>query len=218
MKRNALIAQLRKTPENNAVSTNMRVGDIVTYNKADHLVVLLNDSRAALIPLSNLSAEPDSISPDSELPLVERLGVAAAIELCEKGHANKESGKPARATRTEPVAPKLGKLGGYLGHTVVSVIRKLGNLGWDFKTIRAALDRVGVAAADQTIRIQGKCGRDGQGSLADLSKADIALLSGKAPRVSKRKTAQDNATTETPATQAETPAPVAEPAPLAAAA
>jgi len=96
-----------------------------------------------------------------------------------------------KSATTETEAPKLGKLGGYLGHSVVSVIRTLGKAGLTFKEIRAGFDKQGVVAADQTIRIQRKCGVDGVGSQAELTVKQIAQLKGKVPKaVSKDKPAK----------------------------
>jgi hypothetical protein len=184
MKKSEILVQLSKTKINGNSAHALRVGDIVTHNKADHLVWLVNDSRASLVPMGNLNADPENISPESELPLVKRLGVPGAIALLESKTA------PARTPKDKSKdEPRLGKLGGYLGHTVVSVIRTLGKAGFVFADTRAAFDRLGIAAADQTLRIQLKVGRDGLGSMADLSVAQLATFktpkAAKAPKVAK---------------------------------
>lgn len=181
MKKATLIERIRNSEP--TASTALRIGDIVTHEKQDHLVWLVDDSRAALLPLSNLSAPSENISPTSPLPLVKRLGIKGAVAFLESKTTTKAAKKAVSNDE-----PKLGKLGGYLGHTVVSVIRTLGKAGWDFKTTRAAFDTAGIQAADQTLRIQLKTGRDGKGSYAPLTQKEIATLRGS--RGSKAKAAK----------------------------
>ena len=213
MKKSEIIAQLNKTNKDTLSAHALRVGDVVTHNKADHLVWLVNDSRASLLPLGNLNADPENVSPESELPRTQRLGVKGAIALLEsKTAATKRT--PKDKSNAEP---KLGKLGGYLGHTVVSVIRTLGKAGFDFKMARAAFDRLQIAAADQTLRIQLKAGRDGVGSLAELTVKELAAF--KAPKAVKADKAPKTA--KAPKADKSAPAPAVaavDEAPLAAAA
>jgi len=182
MKKSEIIDQLSKSTD--CPNARLRVGDIVTHSGADHLVWLVNESRAALLPLAKLTADPENVSPESELPLVKRLGIKGAIALLTSKTATPPRAKAAKSD-TEP---KLGKLGGYLGFSVVSIIRTLGKAGWDFKTTRSAFDRESVACADQTIRIQLKSGKDGIGTRAELTAKQIAQLKGKAPKAVSKKT------------------------------
>lgn len=181
MKKAQLIELVRKSAERNTQTlSHLALGDIVEWQKAEALVVMVDESRAALWPLDGSSNDLDSISPNSELPVLRRVDLAGCIALIEGG---KRTPRTARTGTSEPAAPKLGKLGGYLGQTVVSVIRTLGRDGWSFADTRAAFDRVGVDAADQTLRIQLKAGKDGKGSYAEISKKDLAVLKGKQPKV-----------------------------------
>ena len=182
MKKAQLIELVRKSAERNTETlSRLTVGDIVIWQQAEALVVLVDDSRAALWPLDGSSNDLDSISPNSELPVVRHVDLDGCIALIAgvKRAPRTRTGN----TATEPVTPKLGKLGGYLGQTVVSVIRTLGRDGWNFADTKAAFARVGVEAADQTIRIQLKAGKDGKGSYAEISKKDLAVLKGKQPKV-----------------------------------
>jgi SPP1 gp7 family putative phage head morphogenesis protein len=64
------------------------------------------------------------------------------------------------------VDEQAGRLGDVEGSSVVSIIRRAGEQGLDFREVRALLDRAGINAADQTIRIQLRAGRTLTGSLA----------------------------------------------------
>lgn len=183
MKKQQIINQVRKdstatpTPES-STPTRLSVGDVVMHNGAEHFVARVNDCRASLYPVASPCGESEGISPDSELPIVRSLGVKGLLALLES-----EITTTARKSRTakdkSDEAPKLGALGGYLGFSVVSVIRALGAAGWVFADTRAAFDREGVLAKDQTLRIQLKCGRDGNGAQAELTAKQIAQLKGK---------------------------------------
>lgn len=92
--------------------------------------------------------------------------------------ATPEPGSQPTDTAAQPKtpAPRKGKLGAVLGHSVVSVIRAMGKAGWDFETAKAALVKAGVEAAEHTIRIGLKRGRDGQKRIAPLSAKELDTL------------------------------------------
>ena len=76
---------------------------------------------------------------------------------------------------------KSGKLGQVLGHSVLSVIRCFGKAGWDFDTAKAALKKAKIQAADHTIRVGLKRGRNGDKTrrIAPLSAKELDSLKAK---------------------------------------
>jgi len=85
----------------------------------------------------------------------------------------------AKETKTKADKPSSkGKLGELLGHSVVSVVRAMGKAGWDFDTAKAALEKAGVAAAEHTIRVGLKRGRDNDPKrrIAPLSAKELDTL------------------------------------------
>lgn len=89
----------------------------------------------------------------------------------------KEAKPKAKKAEGEEPATR-GKLGSILGHSVVSVIRAFGKAGWDFETAKASLQKVGVTAAERTIKIGLMRGHknDGTRRIANLTKAQLDSL------------------------------------------
>jgi hypothetical protein len=69
-----------------------------------------------------------------------------------------------------------GRLGSLLGHSVVSVIRCMGKNNWTFTDASTALMTAGIKAAEHTIKIGLKRGRDGQKRIAPLSAKELSAL------------------------------------------
>lgn len=65
--------------------------------------------------------------------------------------------------------PGLGKLGGFLGSSVVAVIRTMGAEGWEFWEVKKVLTDNNISAAENTIRIQLSAGRKGEKEGAPIS-------------------------------------------------
>lgn len=92
-------------------------------------------------------------------------------------HETKQTAKPAQPAKAKPASkPRKGKLGELMGYSVVSVIRAMGKAGWDYETAKAALDKAGIEAAQHTIRVGLKRGRDGQKRIAPLSAKELNTL------------------------------------------
>jgi len=89
--------------------------------------------------------------------------------------AQKPTKKPKAKTKPNG-APRKGKLGSLLGHSVISVVRAMGKAGWEFDAAKAALDKAKIPAATHTIRMALKRGRDGQKRIAPLSKKELEPL------------------------------------------
>jgi hypothetical protein len=81
-----------------------------------------------------------------------------------------------KQSTTKPSMVRKGKLGELLGHSVISVIRAMGKAGWDYDTARAALDKAGIEAAQHTVKVGLKRGRDGQKRIAPLSTKQLESL------------------------------------------
>lgn len=182
----------------------LRVGDIVDLNGrgSEHFVWFVNDSRAAVIPLGerkefnfktlmgksvHFEADPASvnISPNSEIPILRRLGRDGLIEYLAKRNAERKAvmaDKEKTKTKTKgEEGPKLGHLGGFLGHPVTGVIRAMGVAGWSFKEVRYVFDKAKIEVADNTIRIQLHKGKSGAQEPAAVSKKELAQLRDSVP-------------------------------------
>jgi hypothetical protein len=104
-----------------------------------------------------------------------------------KAATKKQEAKPKKAAKQQPKpakkakTPRKGKLGELLGYSVVSVIRAMGRAGWDYETARAALEAQGVEAADHTVKVGLKRGRDGDKTrfIAPVSAKQLASLKAK---------------------------------------
>jgi hypothetical protein len=92
---------------------------------------------------------------------------------------------PAKQPTKKPTKLRKGKLGELLGHSVVSVIRAMGKAGWDYDTARAALDKAGIEAAQHTVKVGMKRGRDGQKRIAPLSAKELESLRAGKPTAKK---------------------------------
>jgi hypothetical protein len=66
------------------------------------------------------------------------------------------------------------RLGEFMGHSVVSVIRAMGAAGWTFKEAQAALAK--VAPAENTIRIQLRAGAKKLAPPADIDPQKLEAL------------------------------------------
>lgn len=79
------------------------------------------------------------------------------------GEANEPAAKVTAAGRParKKEAKKVGKLGGLQGYSTVAVLRTMGAAGWKFHEAKEVLERNGVEAADNTVRIQLRAGKLG---------------------------------------------------------
>ena len=91
----------------------------------------------------------------------------------------KKAKTPAKHAKVK--APRKGKLGVLLGHSVVSVIRAMGKNNWTYEAARAALDQAGIEAATHTVKVGLKRGRDGdkQKRIAPVSAKQLQSLKAK---------------------------------------
>jgi hypothetical protein len=190
---------IMRSGDSNEYGVRLRVGDIVDLNGrgSEHFVWFVNDSRAAVIPLGerkefnfktlegksvHFEADPASvnISPNSEIPILRRLGRDGLIEYLAKRNAERKAvmaDKEKTKTKSKgEEGPKLGHLGGFLGHPVTGVIRAMGVAGWSFKEVRYVFDKAKIEVADNTIRIQLHKGKSGAQEPAAVSKKELAQL------------------------------------------
>jgi hypothetical protein len=86
----------------------------------------------------------------------------------------KSTKKATKKAKTD--IPRRATLGSLFGLSVVSVIRAMGKAGWNYEKAKAALDSAKIPAADHTIRIGLKRGRDGEKKIASLNAKEWALL------------------------------------------
>ena len=73
-------------------------------------------------------------------------------------------------------APKKGKFGLLLGHSVISVLRAMGKAGWEFDDAKAAMNNAKIPAADHTIRRALKRGQNGELRIAPVTTKELATL------------------------------------------
>lgn len=201
MKNEDILKGLEKHDESEAPLTQLQVGDIIELRR-DFVAIVwkVSDCRALCLPLTNRTVEfkdsrtdriihfqtsgsPESISPNSEVPILRRLGKSGMISILEKqkNESNEMKEKTEKTVKKEKpqeeAAPKLGRLGGFMGHAITAVIRAMAVAGWEYWECRAAFDAAKVAVADNTIRIQLSAGRGGKGGdPAPLSKKALAEI------------------------------------------
>jgi len=187
-------------PEDSGL-TYLQVGDIVDLGPGlggEHIVWKCNDCRATCIPLTRKAVaftrhgsgeevryaahlKPIGISPNSEVPILRRLGKAGMIEFLENQNKESESSmakdKENKAKKETSDEPKLGRLGGFKGYAITAVIRAMAVAGWEYWECRAVFDAAKIPVADNTIRIQLSAGRAGKGGdPAPLSKKALAEM------------------------------------------
>lgn len=160
--------------------TRLQVGDVFDHNQfkpseeTDEWVVwFVNSSCAKTAKLDSsirhrtnengkiqfLAADAENISPNSELKVIRKLGRKGladyidqrANEITETRKTNMKKAKTAKEGNEEG---RKGKLGGWKGHSVTSVIRRLGELGWTLAEARQFFKDQKIDAADNTIKIQ----------------------------------------------------------------
>jgi hypothetical protein len=69
-----------------------------------------------------------------------------------------------------------GKLGEFMGHSVVSVIRSMGLAGWSVAEAQAALAKHKITPAKNTLYIQLRAGAEKKGKLADIDFKKLEAL------------------------------------------
>jgi hypothetical protein len=190
--------KVRKVNNFESRLTILQVGDIVDLGVGlggEHIVWKCNDCRALCVPTSrrfefkdgedgreiefNTSMKLTGISPNSEVPILRRLGKSGMIEFLENKTKQKdEKMKTDKAEKKEKSEkPSLGKLGGFQGFAVTAAIRAMAVAGWEYWECRAVFDSEKVEVADNTIRIQLSAGRAGKGGApAPLSKKYLASI------------------------------------------
>jgi len=180
-----MLASIERAPEVN-INTTLQLGDVIQLIYTPHVVWFVNDCRAAAIPfLGGGSADvfkSRNISPNSECAVEKKFGKKGLISILAQDDTSsirlnineKENnmGKKAKTEDTE-TAPKLGRLGGYDGHSVTSVIRAMAMIGWNTATIRATLVKLKLHAAEPTIGAQACAGRKEGATGADISKKQL---------------------------------------------
>jgi hypothetical protein len=161
----------------------LRVGDTFLRENVTYAVYFINESRACIAPIDDLSeyrksddgmikfAVPagktsENIGPNSDLEITASLGREGLAQYIDERKARIEAEKP--APKTKPIKPakpakaaktpgvagiRSGSLGNYKGYSIASVIRTLATKGWNFAEIRAFLDKVKIESSDQTIKL-----------------------------------------------------------------
>lgn len=146
--------------------------------------------------------DSENISPNSEIEIVERLGREGLANYLDRRKAprdepeetestaektDKTMGKKKDKTEKPDKAKKqkkektegirAGKLGGYEGHSITSVIRSCGKFGWNAAEVAAFCEKIGIPVRPGTISIQlGRGRKGGEGSdfkLSGLSKNEL---------------------------------------------
>lgn len=100
----------------------------------------------------------------------------AAVQQAPAVVAQNNPGIAASLAVLQPTSPKVGSLGGWQGHSVVSVVRFLGAQGWGFARTAKALAALGVVVAPATIKTQLQAGSSGHGNPAPLTQAQHQTL------------------------------------------
>lgn len=181
--------------------TVLQVGDIVDLGPGlggEHIVWKCNDCRALCVPSNrsfqfkdgesgreiefNPSMKLVGISPNSEVPILRRLGKSGMIEFLENKTKQKDENKMSKEAKAvekkeKSAEPSLGRLGGFQGFAVTAVIRAMAVAGWEYWECRHVFDANKVEVADNTIRIQLSAGRAGKGGApAELTKKYLASI------------------------------------------
>lgn len=143
---------------------------MIRLGREDYVVWLVNECRAACVPVtSRAQTNSINISPNSEVEILERLGKAKMIEFLE-GQKTKGPMKEKKEKQEKDTTPKLGKLGGFLGHPITAVIRAMGHAKWEYWEARMVFTDEKIEVADNTIRIQLSKGKNGEGEPAPVAK------------------------------------------------
>lgn len=148
----------------------------------------------------------DDISPNSESKILKSLGREGLAKLIdqspeqetvsEKGNMknkNKKENKGKSASKSTESKESNGngnpgKLGGWRGHSVTSVIRALGKAGWSITEVREFCKQQRIDAAENTMKIQVQRGRTGEGDPAPIAKAELEKLRPEIPEKPAKKT------------------------------
>lgn len=168
------------------------------------VVWFINDSRAAIAPLSSVikwrareadgklqfmaKGETENISPNSEVEVLRSLGRKGLVDFLEsnknadnqktsmsKDKSNNKSETKSKSKKDK--TPSAGKLGGYKGHSITSVVRAFGKAGWTLDEARVFFTRNDIEVADTTIKIQLRAGVKGEGGdPADFSKDELSKM------------------------------------------
>lgn len=189
------LLDLARRREDNTDSR-LAAGDIVQVSSTDQaLVWSVNYSRACILYLSGTvrstvgadgkkkisfssTGQMDSISPNSEIPILHRLGKTKMLELLEQttNQQTNNMSEEKKKAKTEEAKPRLGKLGGFMGFPITAVIRALGVLKWEFWEVKKMFEDHDVTVAENTIRIQLSNGRTGEGEPAAISAKKLKEL------------------------------------------
>jgi len=192
--------KVRKINRSDSQLTILQVGDIVDLGVGlggEHIVWKCNDCRALCVSTNrrfefkdgeagreiefNTSLKLVGISPNSEVPILKRLGKSRMIEFLENKTKQKDEKSMGEKAKTEKKSkseePSLGKLGGFHGFAVTAAIRAMAVAGWEYWECRNVFDANKVEVADNTIRIQLSAGRAGKGGApAELTKKYLASI------------------------------------------
>jgi len=106
-----------------------------------------------------------------------RRGLAKYLD--ERGdHINEQRKENMAKTKKEKAekGASTGKLGGYKGHSITSVIRAFGKAGWTLDEARAWFKQEKIDVADNTIKIQLRRGAKGEEEGAPLKKSELAEM------------------------------------------
>ncbi len=199
--------QLKDIEQGREPSRRLRVGDVFMQGDVKMVVFFANDSRAAVAPLNsaiqarklegddfykfNCKYDVQDISPNSLVEVIESLGRdGLARHLSERGETiskNRSIMSKNAAKAKKDKGESTGKLGGYKGHSITSVIRAFGAAGWNLDEARAFFKAQKIDVADNTIKIQIRKGANGEEGAA-LSKKELAEIK---PVVAKKEKSKD---------------------------
>lgn len=208
--------------------TRLRVGDIFLDKGVEAVVWFANDCRAAIAPLNSLihkrinnkgelqflggKEHSENISPNSDVKVIRSLGrqgLAEHIENRSKQITEQKSENMKTVKSKKKSEGTHGKLGGYKGHSVTSVIRAFGKAGWTLDEARAFFKREGIPASDNTIKIQIRRGAKGEQEGAPLGADLLKSIKPKLAAVKSDKPAgksEKSSKSEKPAAKSEAPA------------
>lgn len=158
----------------------LRVGDVINLKSEGDLVVwLVNDSRIACAPISNIKVVPrgfyaaDSvnISPTSELPAKERLGNAGLKKRLEE--RKDQQVMQAKQNLSHATSHKQREEGQW---PVTGLIRAMGKALWSYEEVVGGLKLAGLEAAESTIHRHMRKGRLGLKPPCKISPEDLEKL------------------------------------------
>lgn len=193
----------------------LHVGDVFIHEGIKQVVWFINESRAAIAPLNSpikwRRKEEDNkiqflakdnaatdVAPTSQVEILKSYGrEGLAKYLDERGDSINDTRKAnmAKANKTKKEkGDSTGKLGGYKGHSITSVIRAFGKAGWTLEEAREWFRLNKIEVADNTIKIQIRRGANGDQEGAPLSKKELAEMKPEVeekPKKSKDKSKKD---------------------------